>query len=154
MRNNYLLLAPILLLFNFVTSAQNTDLDILSQSLKIDNNKQIAVFDQDVIVILGSIKLYTNKLEIYYHKNANADVSSSNFEQNIIKIIIPQKIKAIKQDEDTVIIANSAEFDNITKILTLIGDVMLYKDGNVIHTDELIYQSNLSAIKPKNHDAQ
>ena len=129
------------------------EIDILSERLIIHHNEHLAIFEQDVIVTFDTIKLYTNRLEIYYTPGESQGLKNPSdqqaFGKNIRKIVIPNQVRAQKIDENAVMIASSAEFDNETKILTLIGDVLLYKDGYILSTDKLTYRSNLSSIRSK-----
>lgn len=111
---------------------------ITSEELIINKSDYTAIFEENVLLIFEDMKLSTSKLIIHY--------SDINNKKEIKKIIIPNKLKAIKNEGNEVIIADSGEFDNQTKRLVLTGNVKMQKDGNVLFTKKLIYMAKFEKI--------
>lgn len=131
----------IILLF-FVLFVENTsfasifdELKITSESLVIEKENNQAIFENNVTIFFKDLKLVTEKLVIYYNFVDN--------KQEVVKAVIPNKLKAIKNCSTEIVIADSAIFDNKTKTLTLEGNVILEKEGNILITDKLIYSTSL-----------
>ncbi|MDP4708525.1 MAG: hypothetical protein NWS20_00765 [Rickettsiaceae bacterium] len=131
----------ILVLLIYVISAsaaQATSIDqlkITSDKLSINKAKATATFSGMVTVIFEDLKLTTSLLNVIY--------SDTDDTKEIKQVIIPGKLKVIKNCGAEVATANSGYFDNSTKKLTLKGNVRMYKDGNVLITNKLIYSSSL-----------
>jgi lipopolysaccharide export system protein LptA len=111
-------------------------IQITSSSLTFNKKDLTAAFEGDVKIFFEDQIILTDKLIIYYSNK-----------REIIKIIFPTKIKAIKTGEKIVIVADSGEFDNLAKKLTLTGKVYMQKDDNVLVTDKMIYYAKLKPAK-------
>ena len=85
--------------------------------------------------------IFDFKIIIYY--------SDLGPKREIIKIVFPTTIKAIKSNKNNVdiIVADSGEFDNLSKKLTLLGNVRMQKDANILVTDKMIYFAKLKSIE-------
>ena len=136
----------IFLLLIFVNPAlkANDKIQITSDNLTLNKKDLSATFEGNVRVFFEDQALSTTKLIIYY--------SDLGPKREIIKIVFPTKIKAIKNyknDVIDVIVANSGEFDNLAKELTLIGNVQMQKDDNILVTDKMVYSAKLKSIESK-----
>ncbi|GAB4163271.1 MAG: hypothetical protein Tsb006_2140 [Rickettsiaceae bacterium] len=120
--------------------------DITSEVLTISKEDLSATFENGVIVLFDDLKLSTAKLVVYY-----SDLDSKD-KKEMKKIVIPGKLKAVKNCGKEIIIADSGEFDNSAKVLTLNGNVQLQKEGNILVTDKLIYSAKFKAIEHKSDE--
>lgn len=122
--------------FTHISLATSIDeLKITSDHLTIQKNQSTATFTNNVVVFFDNLKLTTTKLIIYY--------TDINKKKAITKIVIPEKLTAIRNCGREVVIANKGIFDNSTKKLILEGNIALQKEGNILITDKLIYSSSL-----------
>lgn len=116
----------------------NDKINIKSDHLTIKKDDLSATFYGSVILTFNDIRLYSSTLKIHYTNNSD--------KKNIKKITIPKKLKAIKNCGQEVLFADSGYFDNSTKKLTLIGNVKMLTEGNVLVTDKLVYSAKLKQI--------
>jgi len=126
----------IYMIFASVSQATSIDqLKITSDKLTINKSTSTATFSGRVTVTFDDLKLTTSTLNVAYSDTDNT--------KEIKQIVIPGKLKVIKNCGAEVATANSGSFDNSTKKLILKGNVRMYKEGNVLITDKLIYSSSL-----------
>ena len=134
----------LLLIFVSLALKANDKIQITSDNLTLNKKDLSATFEGNVRVFFEDQAVSTNKLIIYY--------SDLGPKREIVKIIFPTKIKAIKNYKNgaiDVVVANSGEFDNLAKKLTLIGNVQMQKDDNVLVTDKMVYSAKLKSIESK-----
>jgi predicted nucleotidyltransferase component of viral defense system len=62
------------------------------------------------------------------------------------KIIMPAKLTAMKEDEDEIIIADSAEYIATKKLLKFKGNIYMKKDERLVKCDELNYFTAIKGI--------
>ena len=119
----------------------NDKIQIRCDNLTLNKKDLSATFENNVRVLFEDQDISTHKLIIYY--------SDLGPKREIIKIVFPTTIKAIKSDKNNVdvIIADSGEFDNLTKKLTLLGNVRVQKDANILVTDKMVYFAKLKSIE-------
>jgi lipopolysaccharide transport protein LptA len=122
---------------------ESEQIHINSDSLIINKERQSATFEGNVVLFFEDLKLTTSILIVYY-----ADLKRQN---GVSKIIIPALVKAVKNHGNEIAIADSGEFDNLTKKLTLQGNVKMQKEGNILVTDKLIYLAKLKSIGQKSN---
>ncbi|PCJ29583.1 MAG: hypothetical protein COA94_00845 [Rickettsiales bacterium] len=116
-------------------------LRIDSDNLTIKKDDSSASFTGSVEASFNDYKLTTSKLTILY--------GTINGKKDIVKIVIPSKLKLIKPCSEEIAIADRGIFDNKTKKLTLTGNVMLQQKDNILATDKLVYSGNFKAINHK-----
>ncbi len=136
----------LLLIFVSLALKANDKIQITSDNLTLNKKDLSATFEGNVRVFFEDQAVSTNKLIIYY--------SDLGPKREIVKIIFPTKIKAIKNYKNgaiDVVVANSGEFDNLAKKLTLIGNVQMQKDDNVLVTDKMVYSAKLKSIGSKSN---
>ncbi len=136
----------LLLIFVSLALKANDKIQITSDNLTLNKKDLSATFEGNVRVFFEDQAVSTNKLIIYY--------SDLGPKREIVKIIFPTKIKAIKNYKNgaiDVVVANSGEFDNLAKKLTLIGNVQMQKDDNVLVTDKMVYSAKLKSIESKSN---
>ncbi len=124
-------------------SYANDKLNIKSDHLTIKKTDLSATFEGSVVLTFDDLKLYSSKLKIFY-----TDITDK---RDIKEIIIPVKLKAIKNCGQEILFADSGHFDNSTKKLTLTGNVRMLKEGNVLVTDKLIYSARFESIGQKSN---
>lgn len=121
----------------------NDKINIKSDYLTIKKTDLSATFQGSVVLTFEDLKLYSSILKVYY-----TDISE---ERDIKEIIIPTKLKAIRNCGQEILFADSGHFDNSTKKLTLTGNVKMLKKGNVLVTDKLVYSAKLERISSQDN---
>ena len=96
-----------------------------------------------VVLTFDDLTLYSTVLKIYY--------TDTSTKKDIKEIVIPAKLKAIRNCGQEILFADSGHFDNSTKKLTLTGNVKMLKEGNVLVTDKLIYSAEFEGINSQNN---
>lgn len=138
MRTNYKFIIYFLSLL--LTSNANAgimdSLNVTADNLTIQKDKGTATFSGSVTILFDNLKLKTSKLIVFYQNNDSTD-------SKIKKIVIPGKLKAIHNCPPETITADKGIFDNLTKKLTLSGNVHVQKEDNILITDKLVYSSSL-----------
>ena len=132
-----------LILHGIGSSFASEQVQITSEELTINKSDYTAIFEENVLLIFEDMKLSTSKLIIHY--------SDANNNKQIKKIVIPNKLKAIRNKETEIIVADCGEFDNQSKKLVLIGNVKMQKDGNILFTKKLIYMAKFEKIIQENN---
>ncbi len=107
---------------------------INSESLKIDRELDIAVFEGEVILWFEDTIVKTDKINIKY-KNGE--------KKSIDNIIIPYKLSAYRTLTDEIIIAESAEYKHDEAKLVFYGNVMLETQTKILKTPMLVYYTAL-----------
>lgn len=116
----------------------NDKINIKSNHLTIQKNDLSATFKGSVILTFDDLKLYSSVLKIYY--------TNTSEKKDIKEIVIPVKLKAVRNCGQEILFADSGHFDNSTKKLTLTGNVKMLKEGNVLVTDKLVYSAKFEGI--------
>ena len=129
------------MIFVSPTLMANDKVQITCDNLTLNKKDLSATFENNVRVVFEDQDISTNKLIIYY-----SDIGPK---REIIKIVFPAAIKAIKSDKNNVdvIVADSGEFDNLAEKLTLLGNVRMQKDANILVTDKMVYFAKLKSIE-------
>ena len=120
------------------------NITITSDSLNLDNNSLSTSFKGSVTIIFEDMILKTNDLKIYY--------TNDNNKRSIKKIEIPGKLKAFKKFTDEIVIADSGEYIAALSKLTLVGNVTMQKDKNILVTDKMIYFTKLKLMSKKDNE--
>jgi len=127
----YYILLFTVILQNKVIQA-NTKIHIKSNHLIIQKSDFSAAFKDAVVLTFdNNIRLYSSVIKIHC-----TDISQ---QINIKEIIIPTRLTVIKNYGQEMVFANSGYFNNITQLLTLIGNVQILKKDNLFITNKLIY---------------
>lgn len=127
----------VITLYTFFILPDNK-INIKSNSLAIKKTDLSVTFKGAVVLTFEDLKLYSLILKVYY-----TDTTEKKY---IKEIIIPTKLKVIKNCGQEILFADSGYFDNSTKKLTLTGNVRMLKDGNVLVTDKMIYSAKFEGI--------
>lgn len=118
-------------------------INIKSDHLIIKKADLSATFKGSVVLTFDDLTLYSTVLKIYY--------TDTSTKKDIKEIVIPAKLKAIRNCGQEILFADSGHFDNSTKKLTLTGNVKMLKEGNVLVTDKLIYSAKFEGISSQNN---
>jgi lipopolysaccharide transport protein LptA len=122
----------------FNNSLNAPDIYVNSDNLSVDQTKNIVNFEGKVILWFDDMVLKTDRIEIIYKKIAN--------KKEIDKVIIPNKLIAIRTIEQEVLIADSAEYLTATNELILIGNVKLQHKDDIVKTEKFIYHTKLKEV--------
>ncbi|RTK92405.1 MAG: hypothetical protein EKK61_04630 [Rickettsiales bacterium] len=133
-----IILCSYLIFYLVVVSFASEQVQITSEELIINKSDYTAIFEENVLLIFEDMKLSTSKLIIHYSDASN--------KKEIKKIVIPNRLKAIRSKENEIIVADSGEFDNTSKKLTFTGNVKMKKDDNILLTKKLIYMAKFEKI--------
>lgn len=129
--------------YAFFISANNK-INIKSDSLIIKKTELSATFQGTVVLTFEDLKLYSSILKVYY--------TDTSEKKDIKEIIIPTKLKAVRNSGQEILFADSGHFDNSTKRLTLKGNIKMLKEGNILVTDKLIYSAKFEGISSQNNE--
>lgn len=126
------------MLFVNISLVSAKELKITSDTLSIKKDQSTATFNGTVTVIFDDLKLITSKLTVFY-----TDITDK---RKIKKIVIPFKLRAIKNCGEEIIIADKGVFNNLTNKLTLEGNVKIQKEADVLATNKLVYSVHFKGI--------
>jgi lipopolysaccharide export system protein LptA len=120
-----------------VRFSSNAPIEITSQQLEIDDNKNIAIFTGKVHVIRENTELKADKITVYYHHDQK--------QYHPKKITATHNVELTEQDY----FAKGDELDYIIEdeLIELRGDVSLVQNNNLIKGTKLTY--NLKTGKSK-----
>ena len=141
MRNKYLFYATYTIcIFNLITAHSET-IRISSEKLNIHRVKNISVFTGNVYAEDEEIKLWSDKISMYYDENK--DSVKEIIAENNVKIII----------DGITAFGNYSEYKVYTEELILEGDVIVIENNNKIESDQLILDlANSTSIMTANTD--
>lgn len=134
MWNKIIFIIFMMLNLPYVFAFEN-DLDIDSKKLTINKKYKYAEFSGNVIVNFDDSILKTEKLYIYY----TDEKKGNKFKR--IKITTPLKIY---KKTGEIILGDKAEYDMIQSKLTIMGDVSILQEKNILKTEKLIYIGKIS----------
>lgn len=131
--NRYILVFTLIFTIISSTSATITQdaIHINSDKLTINKKDMSASFTGCVLIEFEDRKLKTDSIKIYYKQENN--------KRTIDKIIIPKKFVITKNKSKEIVIADNGEYIKSENKLVLKGNVVLYKEGDVIITDKAVY---------------
>ena len=135
-------------------SSNGEPIDIESSELQVEDDKKIATFTGDVVVIQGETRLETQRLKVYYDGNGdgtNADASTGAVpaQQEISRIEADGGVYISSKDQTAT--GDAAEFDMVSEIMVMTGrEVVLNQGPNVVVGNHLTVnlktgQANLKA---------
>jgi lipopolysaccharide export system protein LptA len=115
------------------------NLQINSENLVLDREKNTAAFTGNVLICFEGMKLSTQKAIFTFEDKQSKKIKTITF---------PEKITALRELENSssVIIANEAEYTNGNKELRLKGHVIIEDKKEVIITEEMLYYGELNNI--------
>lgn len=142
-RNSIKLILLFVITLQTHANPTNDKINIKSDHLTIQKTDLSATFKGSVVLTFDDLKLYSSTLKIYY--------TNTTEKKDIKEIVIPVKLKAIRNCGQEILFADSGHFDNSTKKLTLTGNVKMLKEGNVLVTDKLVYSAKFEGISSKDN---
>ncbi len=128
-------------------SLGNSDILINSDKLIVNKENSSAIFKGSVIVTFEDIKIKTTIITIYYKQ-------TDKKRSTIDKIIFPEKITAIKNCGEGVLIANEGEYLVGENKLILRGNVQIKDKDSILKTDQMIYLTNLKSVTEEKNNAK
>lgn len=142
LKSNFIISLIIIVMTSLEASAakcvNNQQLFVNSDNLTYDNFANLATFEGNVVLWFDDIILKTTNIKIYYKQ-----VQGKNI---IDKIIIPEKLSALKTKDSDVLIADRAIYNFDKNELSLSGNVVLQHDNNILKTDKLVLVTELRKI--------
>ncbi len=111
------------------------NLHIDSEELVLDKKTNTASFTGNVMLCFKDMKLISQKVVFYFEDGKN---------KKIKKIVFPTLVQVEKLD--STILADSAVYTEVSKLLVLTGHVVVEKNGEVIVTDEMLYHGKLEDV--------
>lgn len=138
------ILFVLVLLLNLQIKAENLKLNnedqilINSDNLTYDKSANFASFDGNVVLWFNDMVLKTTNIKIYYKQVAGRN--------KIDKIIIPEKLTAIKNKDSDILIADRAIYSFASNELSLSGNVILQHADNILKTGKLVFITELKKI--------
>ena len=126
MRNKYIFnVTFIICVFNLITAYSDT-IQISSEKLNVYRDNNISVFSGNVYAKDDSIKLWSDKISVFYD-DANKTINEI-IAENDVKIIV----------NDLIAYGNFAKYQVDNEELLLEGDVVVIEKDNKIQSDQLI----------------
>ncbi|MCF6344402.1 MAG: lipopolysaccharide transport periplasmic protein LptA, partial [Devosiaceae bacterium] len=113
--------------YNGQANAVEDQIVITSDDFSVEESSSRAVFTGNVIIVQPDLKVWANKVIVYYGENGPSDIKS-------LEVI--GKVK-IKQPEQTAF-SDRGVYDPKTEILKLFGNVKVVNDSGTITGAELI----------------
>ncbi|AIL65155.1 lipopolysaccharide transport periplasmic protein LptA [Rickettsiales bacterium Ac37b] len=140
----------ILILLNVATAAEmksNEAIEILSDTLVLDQEKKLATFVGNVKAIQGDLNLAADKMIAYY-------INTKDNKWVISKISAIGNVTIIDNNQKAR--GDTGEYNAIKETLELYGSVILTKDDNVLKGNKLVYniQTGYSKIYSTNTDSK
>ena len=126
MRNKYIFnLTVTVCLFNFITAYSDT-IEISSQKLDVYRDKNISVFSGNVYAEDEQIKLWSDKISIFYDETT----------KNVYKIIAENNVKIIVNGVTAY--GNFSKYQLDNEVVLLEGSVIVLEKDNKIRSDKLV----------------
>ncbi len=135
-----------LIVFAFSSAHGDSELsleaiNINSDKLSLDQEESSATFTGSVVVEFEDLELKTDNIKALYK-----EVNKKN---KLDTVIIPQKFVVTKSDGKEIVIADSGIYIHNNNKLILKGNVILYKDGDIILSDKAVYFTKIKQITQK-----
>lgn len=122
------------------------DLNIDSNKLVVNREKQLARFEGNVIIYFNNILIKTSRLLVYYKNINNKNV--------ITKLVMPSFLKAFNRCDEELVIADEAVFDNFKKELKITGNMKILKNDMVLFANKMTYIAALESIEDDNKNSK
>lgn len=121
----------------------NEPIEITSNQLRIFKKTDQAIFEGNVLAIQGDLKLYCDKMTVFFEKKnpsqeqqddaqlEKSKINKIDFEGNVF-IITPQESAS----------SHKGDYNVPTGIFTLVGDVEMIQNKNTLKGHKMIYNKN------------
>jgi lipopolysaccharide export system protein LptA len=101
-------------------------IEVTSESLSIDQDTGTAVFEGDVLIAQGDLRISAARVEVIYGADTN----------RIARLIATGKVTFVTAQEAAE--AETADYDITTGLLTLTGDVLLTQGASAISAQSMV----------------
>lgn len=121
------------------SSGFDTDkpIEIMADSLEVQQGKQIAIFEGNVQVIQGDIRLKASKLQVFYAENSATKKSSGEDQPPNIRKIDATGNVFLSSPRETAK-GDTGTYDVVNKRIQLVGNVVLTQGQNVLKGQSMI----------------
>jgi lipopolysaccharide export system protein LptA len=143
------------LLFLFVTPAlhalstdKDQDVEINSDTVVIDDRKNVSVYTGSVIVVQGSLRITGDVMTVFYTQDLELD-----------KIIVEGKIATFRQLPDDSSTYDEAEaqvieYHKTDGLIILTGNVFVSHDTGELTAGRIEYDTELNQVRVKSSDSE
>lgn len=114
---------------------KNSQIDIKSDSLEVNNKTGVATFSGNVHASKGDLEIFSNVLNVYYAKN------------NSIKSLIAEgNVRIIKKDD--YITGDKAVYYNVSGVAVITGNPVAHEGRNEISGKKIVinFKTNISTV--------
>ena len=108
-------------------SSNDNEINIISNELKIDNNKRTSTFSGDVYAIDQSLKVWSDQMIITFKKDKD----------EIKEILATGNVKIIRLHEESEIYGNIAKYLIEDETIIISGNVLVIENDNQISGSKL-----------------
>jgi len=131
--------APILAQSALSSSGFDADkpIEILADSLEVQQDKQIAVFEGNVQVIQGDIRLKSSKLHVFYADKSSTKPSAGEDQPPSIRKIEATGNVFLSSPRETAK-GDTGTYDVVNKRIQLAGNVVLTQGQNILKGQRMI----------------
>ena len=136
-----LILYQLFLSLVFIICSHSNDLNITSESLKVDRKNKVSIFTGNVYAFNPDIEIWSEKLNVHFHENEN--------ENEIKEITAEDNVKIINQGITAT--GEIGTYNPNTEILNIYGNVEVLDNDNYVKCDELFLDiKNSTSIMKSN----
>ena len=132
----------IFLILLYSTSSFANKIKIVSDKLEIVRSKNVSIFSGKVYALEDNMKIWSDELIL----------TSSKDEKTIKRINAKNNVKILR--EELYIIGDEAVYDPLKNELTVIGEVKVSENDNIILCDEIIIDLENSSSIMKSESAR
>lgn len=131
-----------------IAKTHDTDLpiEITAEHFEINQTDRLAIFTGDVLAIQGDIDLRSQKMIVYYSKEAADQPQSITKVQTIGDVIISTDAKTV--------VGNNGLYEVDKKQMIVTGDVIVKDGTNEIMGDKLVYDFTNGSSKMESASTQ
>lgn len=148
--------------FGGFSTSSNEPIDIESDTLEVQDNKKIAIFRGNVKAVQGTMTMRSKELRVSYSSGPGGTASGGSGGaaggglgqggSQITRIRAEGKV-VIDSANDQTATSDWADFDVVSQVVTLGGNVVLSQGGNVISGDKLVIDLKTGQSKLENQTA-
>lgn len=102
------------------------EIEVTSQTLSVDQETGFAIFEGDVVVIQGELRMSAERVEVLFIDETN----------EISRLIATGGVLLANAEDEAE--ADRADYDITTQMLTMTGDVLVNEGETVIAADSMV----------------
>lgn len=102
------------------------EIEVTSQTLSVDQETGFAIFEGDVVVIQGELRMSAERVEVLFIDETN----------EISRLIATGGVLLANAEDEAE--ADRADYDITTQMLTMTGDVLVNQGETVIAADSMV----------------